>query len=446
MTDLRFPADFLWGTASSSHQTEGNNRNNQWWPFEQQAGAIRNGDRSGLACDWWNNAEQDFDLMQQFDLNAHRLSIEWSRVEPRPGQFSSEALDRYRAMVGGLRDRGIRPFVNFFHFTNPIWIEESGGWENPETVIRFQQYVRVVTLALRDVCSDWMTLNEPLVYVGQGWFRADWPPKHPYPLAAMRAFRHLLLAHAAAYGTIHSLQPDANVGYAKAVRLFSGARPGHHPDRLAAGLKRYLFEHIWFMATLDGHIRPPVGVGEFHAGLANSCDYLGVNYYSRNVVRFTPNPRKLFGTEELIPEGGFSDSSSSGPYSSYQPDGLHQICMELRRFGKPIYIAENGLPDADDALRPRWLLGHLYHIHRAIQDGCDVRGYFHWTFVDNFEWSEGWSLRFGLVELDTETQKRRPRPSAHLYSTVARNNAISPPTVAEYAPELSAELFGTDSA
>jgi beta-glucosidase len=281
-----------------------------------------------------------------------------------------------------------------------------------------------------------MTLNEPLVYLGQGWFRGIWPPHRPYPLAALRTFRHLLLAHAAAYEVIHTIQPHANVGYAKAVRLFTGSRPGSYADRYAAGLKRYLFEHIWFTAARDGRIRPPAGLGEYHANLADSCDYIGINYYARNRVRFTPNPRRLFGTEELDPVGEFSDSGQSGPYSSYQPDGLYQICTELKPFGKPIYIMENGLPDADDDQRPRWLLGHLYHLHAALTAGCDIRGYFHWTFVDNFEWNEGWSLRFGLVELDPITQRRTARPSAGLYGEIARTNRISARMLQEHAPNL----------
>lgn len=432
---LRFPDGFLWGTASSSHQVEGDNTNNQWWEFEQQPGAIWDGHRSGRACDWWRNAEADFDLMQRFGLNTHRLSLEWSRIEPRPGEFDHAALDRYRALVGGLRDRGIRPFVNLHHFTEPLWFSAKGGWVNGESIARYQAYARRAALALGDLCDDWMTFNEPTVLLAQGWFRAIWPPQDKNPLRALAAFRHLLLAHAAGYRTLHAVLPNPSVGYAAAVRLFQPSRPESELDRQAASLKRYLFEHIWIAGCADGRLRPPVGLGERHAGLAGSADYIGINYYTRDRVRFSPNPLKLFGEEHFSPGAELSDMARHGPYSEYWPQGLRQICNELRGLGKPVYITENGLPDADDDQRPRWLLGHLEQLHAAIAEGCDVRGYFHWTFTDNFEWAEGWNLRFGLVEVDPATQARRPRPSARLYEAIARANAITPEVAAAHAPQ-----------
>ena len=433
---LAFPAGFLWGTASSSHQTEGNNTNNQWWRFEQQPGAIRHGDRSGLACDWWRHAEADFDRMQALGINTHRLSIEWSRVEPEPGVFDHAALDRYRELVGGLRDRGIRPMVCLHHFTDPRWFFDGGGWERSDAPARFALYTRTVVDALKDLCDFWLTINEPLVGMGQSWFRGAWPPHKTNPVTAMKVFRHMLYAHAAAYHTIHARQPDAQVSYAKAFRLFHGTRPGNLLDRYAAGLRRHLFEHIWVMATVDGRIRPPVGAGQYYPPLRDSLDFFGANFYSHYLVRFKPNPFKLFGEEHYSEHAELSDSGSHGPYSEYYPQGLYQLAHELQRLGKPIYITENGLPDADDDQRPRWIIGHLQQLHRAIQDGCDVRGYYHWTFVDNFEWSEGWSLRFGLVEMDPATQVRTPRPSAALYGEIARENAITPAMVDAYAPAL----------
>ena len=437
MTSLKFPKRFLWGTASSAHQVEGGNVNNNWRNFEQQPNTIWANARSGLACDWWRNAEQDFDLMQQFGLNAHRLSIEWSRVEPREGTFDTKALDRYREMIGGLRDRGIMPVVALHHFTQPIWFATRGGWTNAESVALFQRYARTVVEALGDLCNFWITINEPLVYVAQTWFRGIWPPRKPNPRQAVLAFRHQLLTHGVAYQTIHSIQPDAHVGYAKAVRLFKGQRPNSQLDRYAAGIKRYLFEHIWFMATVDGRIRPPIGLNTYHHALKDSFDFVGVNYYTRDLVRFHPDPRALFGKETFDPSGEFSDATRSGrPYSELCAEGLRQICNEVNVFGKPIYVMENGLPDQDDDQRPRWLLAHLQQLHHAIQDGCDVRGYFHWTFVDNFEWDQGWNLRFGLVEMDPKTQIRTPRPSAYMYSDLIKENGISQQLLEKYADRL----------
>ncbi|MCX6047572.1 MAG: glycoside hydrolase family 1 protein [Chloroflexi bacterium] len=443
---LNFPDKFLWGTATSAYQVEGNTRNNQWWDFEQQPGAIWHNDKSGLACDWWRNAEQDFDRMQQLHLNAHRLSIEWSRVEPEPGVFDHRALDRYREMLGGLRARGLEPMVSLYHFTNPRWLEARGGWENAETIIRFQNYARTTVKALGDLCQTWLTVNEPLVYLAQSWFRGIWPPLKQDFLAALPVFRHLLYAHAAAYQTIHACQPHAQVGYASAFRLFSGLRPDHPMDHFAAELKRYLFDHLWIWATVDGKIRPPLGVGQYYPPLANSFDFIGINYYTRDLVRFSPNPLTLFGNEQFSPDAELSDNGRDGPYSEYYPEGLYQLCREMQQFGKPIYITENGLPDRDDDQRPRWLLAHLHQLHRAIEAGCDVRGYFHWTLVDNFEWHEGWNLRFGLFALNPATQLRTARASAHLYGAIAEQNGISQELCAKFAPKLADKIFSAGAA
>ncbi len=434
---LRFPNDFLWGTASAAHQNEGNNTNNQWWAFEQQPDTIWGGRGSGLAADWWRHAERDFDHMQRLGLNALRLSVEWSRIEPEPGCINHAALDRYRELLGALRERGLQPLVTLHHFTNPLWFERRGAWEQPESVARFQHFVHHTIQALGDLCDFWLTFNEPVVYAVQSYLRGVWPPrKASFPLT-ITVIRHLLRAHAAAYETIHALRPDHRVGYAKQMRLMQGRRPGNDLDRYAAGLRRYLFEHIWFMATIDGRIRPPMGTGLYQHTLADSFDFIGINYYTRDLVRFELNPEKLFGDEMYPPDYEFSAPIRTGrPFSEFYPQGLARACREVSELGKPIYITENGLPDADDSQRPRWLLAHLHQLHRAIEAGADVRGYFHWTFVDNFEWDQGWNLPFGLVELDPVTQARRERGSARLYSAIARQNGMTPRMVEEYAPGL----------
>ncbi len=427
-----FPANFLWGTASSAHQVEGGNHNNQWHQFEQRPGAIWRGEKSGLACNWWRNAEQDFELMARFGLNAHRLSVEWSRIEPEPGKFDYAAVDRYRAMLDGLKTRGILPMVCFHHFTNPFWLEERGAWENHECIERFQHFVRFTCAALSDLCQHWLTINEPLVYVHHGYLEGIFPPAKRNQWLALVVFRNMLLGHGAAYHTIHAIQPHAQVGNASAVRAFCALDPSRRRDRFAAHVARYLSEDVWFRAISSGRILPPLGAGEYHPLVHDSFDFLGLNYYTRTVMRFHPSPLRFFG-EQTLPVGvELCDSGRDGPYGWYAPDGLHDACMAASRFGKPIMVTENGVPDADDDQRPHWLLSHLQAVHAAIQDGADVRGYFHWTFTDNFEWAEGWGLRFGLVEIDPATQERRPRPSAHLYSQIARTNQITPKMVMQY--------------
>jgi beta-glucosidase len=442
LDQLAFPEGFLWGTACSAYQVEGDNRRNQWWQFEQQPGAIWHNERSGRACDWWQNAEQDFDRMKQLHLNVQRISIEWSRVEPQRGVFDPVALDRYHAMLAGLHARGIRPMVALHHFTNPLWFEHAGGWESPDSVSHFARYAQTIVTTLGDLCDFWLTMNEPIVHLVQGWMRGIWPPhKRSYP-ATRQVFLHLLQAHAAAYHVLHKHQPTAQVSYAHVFKVFYGQRQRSMLDRIAAMIKRHVVEQLWLRATIDGKVRAPLGNGRYDPSLANTLDFIGVNYYSSTAVRFTPNPLPLFGYESIGVGSELSDSGRNGPYSAYQPRALYHLCLELSTIPKPIYITENGLPDADDDQRPRWLLAHLFQIYRAIRAGCDIRGYFHWTLVDNFEWTDGWGLRFGLFALDPQTQVRTPRPSAHLYGEIARHNALSRALVTQYTPNKVRDYFG----
>lgn len=440
---LPFPDGFVWGTGNSSHQVEGNNRNNQWFRFEQSPGAIVRGDVSGRACDWWGDgATTDLDAAAALGLNAHRISLEWSRIEPVPGQFDSAALDHYRRLLGTMIERGITPWVALHHFTNPLWFETGGGWERADAAARFANYATVTMQALGDLCTHWLTMNEPMVYLGQSWVRGIWPPQRRNPSVARRVFLHLLNAHAAAYHTIKRRWPGAQVSVAKSLRGFHPARSKHPGDWTAAQLRSFLFEDLWLNAVNNGRLLPPLGVGQRVGRLANTMDFVAVNYYCRQPIRAVPIPGALFG-EEQIPIGAeTSDCGSNGPYSYLDPDGLYTIVRAMQAYGKPIYVTENGLPDATDVRRARWIVLHLAALHRAIQVGCDIRGYFHWTLVDNFEWNEGWTLRFGLIELDPATQARRMRPSAHTYGEIIRSNGLTELMLAAYAAPYPTASLG----
>ncbi len=431
-----FPKGFLWGTATSSHQVEGDNRNNQWALWEQQPGRIWQGQTAGRACDWWRNAEQDFDLMVRLHQNAHRLSIEWSRVEPEAGQFNPQALARYREMILGLRERGIEPMVTLHHFTEPLWFWRQGSWLHPQALSRFRRYVEQVVATLGDLVRLWCTINEPVVYAALGYLVGRFPPGEHNPWRGFRVLRQLVLAHATAYHTIHERIPEAQVGLAKSLFIFAPWRPQHPLDRLMARLVRYLYNQQVLDALKDGHLRPPLGWdAQPYPGLAGTLDFIGVNYYGRTMVTFSlHHPKTLFIHEFTHPEGETTDITAAGePYSEVYPYGLYELVRWLwHRYHRPIYVTENGLPDADDDQRPRFIVRHLAALHRALQEGVDIRGYFHWTLVDNFEWADGWKLRFGLVALEPTTQERTPRPSAQVYARICRENGIGEDLWAQY--------------
>jgi len=440
---FHFPADFKWGVATAAHQVEGDNTNNDWWAWEQQEGRIKEGHKSGRACNWWKNAEADFDRAVELGLNALRLSVEWSRVEPRPGEFDDSALARYSEMLQGLRGRNIEPMVTLHHFTNPRWLAERGGWEAPETVALFARFVRRVVESLGEHCDLWCTINEPNVYGYMGYLEGVFPPGKSDFKAAMRVVRNLLAGHAAAYREIHALQPQARVGFAHSMRIFDPANPRSPLDRRVARLVDKTYNQAILTALLRGRWTLPLGLG-LAWKLRHTLDWIGLNYYTRDLVAFDRTQRQALFSRRLHAEGA---ELLDGGYGEFYPRGMFRCLRRLARLGLPIYVTENGIPDDDDDQRPRYILTHLHQMWHAIQLCYPVMGYYHWTLVDNFEWAQGWTLRFGLIALGPRGG-RRPRRSAKLYADVIRANAITPEIIDTYAPQLRAELLpgkGADS-
>jgi beta-glucosidase len=434
---FHFPPDFKWGVATAAHQVEGDNTNNQWWAWEHQPNRIAEGHTSGLACNWWKNAEEDFDRAAAMGLNTLRLSVEWSRIEVSPGRIDTAALDRYREMLQGLRDRGIEPMVTLHHFTDPLWITERGGWINEDIVPYFSRYVEQVVLALRDYADLWCTINEPNVYTSMGYVMGTFPPGAEDIKTAAVVLRHMLQAHAKAYQLIHRLQEEARVGLAHNLRFFDPANPKSLPDRVAAWANDMWFNASTVRAVWDGWWLPPLGFGPSFA-TRRSLDWIGLNYYTRDRVIFD---REAKATAFTVRTQSEDAELLDGGYGELYAEGIQRALRRLARLGIPIHITENGIPDRDDDQRPDALLLHLYHTWKAIQQNIPIRSYYHWTLTDNFEWAEGWTLPFGLIELQPETQKRTPRPSAELYGAIARGNAITPEMIRAYAPAVETALL-----
>ncbi|MBN1887913.1 MAG: glycoside hydrolase family 1 protein [Thermoflexales bacterium] len=445
---FHFPRDFRWGCATSAHQVEGDNVNNDWWLWEQVEGHIRAGHQSGQACDWWRDAGRDFDLAAGMHHNAHRLSIEWSRVEPSDGQWDDAALDRYRAMLEGLRQRGIEPMVTLHHFTTPLWLVEQGGWENPAILPRFERFVEHVVQGLGDLCDLWCTINEPTVYAMLGWVagapadaqhhQMTFPPGKHEPDMALAVMENMFLAHGVAYHTIHRLQPAARVGPVHNMTDIQPANPNSPLDRFVAGQRDRILNQSLLDAVFHGKLPRLVGLSKRAPQIKSTADFFGLNYYTRNILAFDRHSMDtLFSRQVFLPGAPMSD----GMYGEIYPDGLYRMLRRLSKYGLPIYITENGLPDADDDQRPAFLITHLRQVWWAIQTNIPVMGYYHWTLSDNFEWAEGWNLRFGLVELDRETQERKLRKSGQLFGEIAAANAITTDMVSRYAPELMEKLF-----
>jgi beta-glucosidase len=395
-----------------------------------EPGRIKNGDTPAVACDSWDRFREDVALMTAMGLDAHRLSIEWARVEPRPGTFDSKALDRYREMLGALRDAGIEPMVTLHHFSLPLWMAEQEGLLSRELPGRLARFATETVRALGDLCTLWITINEPSVLAAHAYLLGAWPPARKDPVAAIRAHHRLLEAHVAMYRAVHAADPTgrAMVGVAHHLRVVEPERPRWFADRAAAAFMRGTFNHAFVRALVEGTVAGPLDIFGTNPGFRitdakGTQDFFGVNYYSRDVVRFS-----LARAGEMFIERGVpADAPVSDLGWDIFPQGLGSILRAWgSRTGLPIYVTENGLADAADTRRGRFIVDHLREVEAAMADGVDVRGYLHWSLLDNFEWAEGYAPRFGLAAVDYPTQKRTLRPSGELYGLIARERRLPP--------------------
>lgn len=429
----------MWGAATSSHQVEGDNENNDWWAWEQIAGRIEDGTRAGLAANWWRVAEDDLALAAKLGHNTHRLSLEWSRLEPIEGAWDEAACVRYREILTAMRRLGIRPMVTLHHFSLPLWLYEQGGWENSKAVACFARYAERVLDALGDTCTLWVTINEPMVHAVYGHVFGVWPPGYGGLRVARRVMIHQAEAHARAYEIIHRLAPDAQVGFSKHIHLFDPSDPRRLADRLAAGLLDRVFNTGPTEALCFAVAPFPLSRALARRDARPVADFIGLNYYSRSMVRLDLGCRdEMFLHRFPHPDSPYSMDGWGEIYA----EGLYRALVRLHEYGLPIYVTEFGVPDSDDSLRPRFIVEHVEAMRRAANEGVPLRGAYFWSLVDNFEWAAGWSARFGLIGLDIETQRRIIHHSAQVYRRIAQTNGLPRDLVADVAPDRIAQWFG----
>jgi len=378
-----FPSDFLWGAATSAYQVEGGNKSD-WseWP---------KGD-AGQAANHYRLFKKDFDSAKSLGHNAHRFSIEWSRIEPEEGKFNEEELKHYEEIIRALKDRSLEPFVTLWHFTLPIWFAEKGGWLNKDAVRYFERYVIKITETYKHLgVKFWITMNEPEIYAFNAYFRGKWPPNNKNILSCWRMAKKLIRAHQAAYVIIKKSVPYAEVGLVKNNSYFESY--GLNPwNKILSSLTNDIWNH-YFLRRVGG-----------------SYDFIGLNYYFHNRINWGFNQNENKSVSDLGWE--------------IYPEGLYRVLMDLKRYKKPVYITENGLADANDSKRAAFIKDHLSWAFKAIKDGVDLKGYFHWSLMDNFEWDKGFAPRFGLMEVDYKTFKRSVRPSAFAYREIIENRSV----------------------
>ncbi len=414
---LKFPSGFLWGTATSAHQVEGNNTNSDWWFWEQKnKGKILNVaeekfknkkfEPSGKCCDHYNLYKKDFDLIEKMHNNAHRLSIEWARIEPKKGEWDLDELQHYKNVLQDLKKRNIKVMLTLQHFSLPNWFANLGGWTNFKSPKYFKKYVEFVVKNLGELVDFWITINEPEIYVSMSYLQSYWSPQEKNIKKAGKVYFNMVRAHRKAYKIIHKILDKGNkkakVGISANVMSFAAYKKHRLIELLFVYLADKLINHSFFDFTKKHH------------------DFLGVNYYFR--VRLKKEKGTLKPVVEEIKE---NERELSDMGWMIYPHGIFDVLMDFKDFNLPIYITENGIATTDDTKRCKFLIDHLTEIHHAIQTGVDVRGYFHWSLLDNFEWDKSFGPKFGLVDVNFKTLERKPKPSFEVYKNICSSNGLS---------------------
>jgi beta-glucosidase len=408
--ELRFPKDFLWGAATAATQVEGHVRN-EWTDV-----VARDGSNCRIACDSYHRYPEDVEWLTKLGVKGYRVGIEWSRLQPEPhGPLDPTELARYRDMLDRLRAAGIEPMVVLHHFSNPPWVSAQGGWLSRKTVEAFTDYAGKLVSALRDRVRIWNTFNEPDTYASNTYLLGEFPPFHKARLLAFRrVIANMANAHAEACRLIRergSGVGPVEVGFSKNWTWFQ-AYQGIFPwDQCLAALSHLVFNSFVLRAFLGN-------------GRERASTFLGLNYYGR--VRFHHG-------RAMVPINGCHHHELNGmgvmcdDMFERHPEGLEDVLLELRRrYSLPIYLTEHGAASEDEEFRARDLRENLAALHRALGRGVDVRGFFYWSLLDNFEWQFGYSKKFGLVSVDfsREDLPRAMKPLGHDYARLCRENML----------------------
>ncbi len=408
MTKNIFPDNFFWGASTASHQVEGKTENqwsvwelenanyfakhaksrlkdlDNWKEIEHQASNPSNY-VSGRGVDHYSLYQQDFDIAKKLNLTAFRFGIEWSRIEPEEGVWDKVEIDHYRRYIAELKKRNLEPFLNIWHWTMPTWFTNKGGFEKFSNLKYWNRFVEKVIGELGADVKYVITINEPNVYSAFSYMLGEWPPETKNPFICSKVYYNLLRAHKSAYRIIKRKKPSIQIGVAAQLANLQAKRPRNLIDVVTTQIMRYLW-NWWFLNRIRKY-----------------QDFVGFNYY------FTDYYRNF---KKVNPKAPLSDL---GWYM--EPEGLHPLLTRVwAHYKKPIIVTENGLADSKDVNRQWWIEETIVAMERAISEGVDLRGYFHWSLLDNFEWKYGWWPEFGLVSVNRNNMTRKVRPSALWYA------------------------------
>ena len=426
--DLFFPEKFIWGVATSAHQVEEGCDNNNWSHWENQCCAqgnsrIFNNQRVGVACEHWSRFRQDIVLMQELGVTSYRFSVEWSKIEPQQGEINRQALDHYHEVIDALISADIRPMITLLHFTWPLWFDELGAFEKEDNIGYFEEFCELVFKEYSDRVFLWCTINEIEMVSLRGYLLGQFPPGIRRFANTARVMRHMVLAHARVYRRLKRLKGGelAKIGLAKNMFLFDPSRRWFLGDWVLSEIANRLYNGIIldYLGTGRFNFRLPFAgwLCTYDDEVRGAGDFIGLNYYSRLKARCLFSLKKPYGS---LP--GTDEVMTDMSYVLY-PEGIYRALCHLKALNKPIYITECGVADDADRIRRVFIKRHIYGVSRAIQDGVDVRSFYYWSLMDNFEWSDGYSKKFGLFKVDFDTQKRTMRPGAQEFVQIIQNSS-----------------------
>ncbi len=400
-TKKNFPKDFLWGVATSAYQIESGNNNSNWDAWTEKK-------RFEKVTDILNSNTQyteDIKLIKSLNLNAYRLSIEWSRVEPQEGKWDIDSINYYKDLITKLQDANIEPFVTLFHFSLPEWMQKKGGFKNRKNIQYYIRFVEFVVENLGNKVKFWITINEPILFGVLSYVSGEWPPGEKNYFAYFKVKRILERAHIEAYIKINKIYKKYNWGKPKISIAKNNIDATTNDTFSEYPMKIYTF--LWNYSFLDN--------------IKKYIDFIGINYYFHQKVKLNFLSKEM-PFLETIPDENVHQKQDVLDWEIY-PKGIYNLTTCLyKRYKKEIYITENGISDTTDSKRSEFIIQHLNFIKKAIDEGIPIKGYFYWTLVDNFEWVWGYKPKFGLAYIDKG--KRILKNSAKTYALIAKNKHI----------------------
>ena len=416
---LKVKRNFFWGSATSAYQVEGYCTNSSWNLFENSVDEkgnprILNKQVAGKTSDQWNRYKEDIQLMKKLGLNAYRFSVEWSKIEPEEGKFNEKVLDHYEKVVDELVSNGIEPMITLHHFTNPIWFEKKGAFTQEESPKKFARFVEKVFTRLGSKVNLWCTINEPTIYAFNGYYFGAFPPAERDMKKAAEVYKNLLRAHTEAYLIIKRYNLNAQVGIATAMFAFDPSSWWNLIDVIAVYFANRNMNEALLYYLKNGvfdFYYPFIVKEEYESETMNTFDFIGINYYTRFNIKFNPFNKSIFQYDQDVPADKLTDMD----WEIY-PEGLYRILkMTDSYINKPIFITENGIADNSDKKRAKFINEHLLVLNKAVSEGMNIKGYFYWSLIDNFEWTYGFAKRFGLYEVNFNTQERTLRDGSKMY-------------------------------